>query len=213
MGGHERGDYASRQVTAGLSTLNARGNLATLVEATEAALLAVHEHLRERGRSAGGLIGSTVVVLLVREGHAVVTWAGDSRAYHLRAGVLRRVSHDHSVVQSLVDQGLLDPDACSDHPLAHRITRAVGAGDPLHLDMDLLPVRPGDRFLLCSDGLDRHVTDADIALALTTVLDPQACANALVEMALARGGADNITCLVVDLALASGTGTGTGAGD
>jgi protein phosphatase len=74
--------------------------------------------------------------------------------------------------------------------------------------MDLLPVRPGDRFLLCSDGLDRHVTDADIALALTTVLDPQACANALVEMALARGGADNITCLVVDLALASGTGTG-----
>lgn len=199
MGGHDRGDYASQQVTACLAKLEDPGGLASLVEAAEAALHSVHEHLRERGQSAGGVIGTTVVALLVREGHAVVTWAGDSRAYHLRAGLLRQVSHDHSVVQSLIDQGRLDPGEASEHPLANRITRAVGAGDPLHLDMDLLPIAGGDRFLLCSDGLDRYVTDDDIAATLGGVNDPQDCANALVELGLARGGADNITCLVIDI--------------
>jgi len=205
MGGHERGDYASQQVTERLATLDGADDLAALVEGAEGALLSVHEHLRERGQAEGGVIGTTVVALLVRSGHAVVTWAGDSRAYHLRGGILRRISHDHSVVQSLIDRGLLDPDAAGAHPLANRITRAVGAGDPLQLEMDLLPVAHGDRFLLCSDGLDRHVADADIATTLRGVHDPQACANALVALGLARGGADNITCLVVDIA----TGTGT----
>jgi len=203
MGGHERGDYASRQVAASLETMGSEGSLAALVEAAEDAILSVHQHLRERGLAVGSVIGSTVVALLLREGHAVVLWAGDSRAYRLRNGLMYRLSHDHSVVQSLIDQGLLEATAAADHPLANRITRAVGAGDTLHLEMELLPICAGDRFLLCSDGLDRHVADEEIASLLAANHDPEACAKALLDKSLALGGSDNITCLVVDITTAS----------
>jgi serine/threonine protein phosphatase Stp1 len=212
MGGHSRGDYASSRVVEHLIAIDRHGTLATLVEAVDEAVQSAHRHLRERGDEEGGIMGTTLVALLVREGHAVVAWAGDSRAYRLRGQQLQRLSHDHSVVQSLIDQGLLHPDEAGGHPFANRITRAVGAGDSLHLEMELLPVVHGDRFLLCSDGLDRYVADADIGATLLAESDPQACAEHLVKLALDRGGADNITCLVLDVYSDSPTPTATLAG-
>lgn len=192
MGGHLRGDHASRTVMDAL----AQGRVS--IEEIRARLAAAHQVLltEAAGLGDGAVIGATVVVLVVSDGRYTCLWAGDSRLYRLRDGVLRQLTRDHSYVQRLIDSGSLTPEQGRRHPGANVITRAVGAAGPLELDMVQGDSRPGDAYLLCSDGLTNVVADAEIADRLAALPCEEASA-ALVELALARGAPDNVTLIVL----------------
>lgn len=198
-GGHQSGELASGMIVAALDRLEAGLTAAELlprirevIEATHVALL--HEAAL---RGSGAVIASTLVVLMLREGHFACLWAGDSRAYLLRAGELTRITRDHSLVQALVDEGRLSEAAAERHPQANVITRAVGAdnGD-FELEKAIGDVLPGDRFLLCSDGLSKILPESEVA-ALLGAPEGVAPSELLVAAVLARQGNDNVTALVV----------------
>lgn len=194
-GGHGAGDVASRAVTQALADLPAGLSAAELLAQVRLRVSAVHGDLQRIAAEAGPgrMCATTIVVLLARGEHFACLWAGDSRIYRLRAGLLERITHDHSVVQELVDQGLLAPEQAESHPQANMITRAVGAEGELTLDKTSDRIQPGDTFLLCSDGLFKAVEEVAIAGLLAAGQGPQA----LLEAALTRGARDNVTAIVV----------------
>lgn len=200
-GGHQAGDVASRMICESLNNIPVGLNAGQLLAEVRHRIGLVHEALLdEAGRLGGGAImASTVVILLIRDDHYAVLWAGDSRVYRLRGGVLTRLTRDHSLVQELVDAGELAPDKAESHPQANVITRAVGAGEEaLVLDKSQDQVLPGDRFLLCSDGLTKTLPEAEIAATLA-VPDQSGLlpADMLIAAALARAASDNVTAVVV----------------
>jgi len=127
-------------------------------------------------------------------------WAGDSRAYLLRDGVLHQITRDHSLVQELVESGMIRPEEAEHHPRANVITRAVGAElDDFALDKVSGPIRPGDRFLLCSDGLSKTLPEAELA-ALLGETDSVPPAQSLIAAALAMNVSDNVTAVTIEAA-------------
>jgi protein phosphatase len=194
MGGHQRGDLASRMVIDALGALPPAPDARTMRERVEQALAAVDRDLQ--ATEPGMISGSTVVVLLICERHYAVLWAGDSRAYRAGAGEFELMTRDHNMAQVLVDSGELAPEAARAHRLANRITRAVGAMPDLQLEGTHGELRSGNSFLLCSDGLTRHIEDAEIEAALAG-MEPQAAVDHLVELTLARGAGDNVTAVVL----------------
>lgn len=125
---------------------------------------------------------------------------GDSRLYHCRTDGVERISVDHSYVQELVDEGRLRRAGTRDHPSRSVITRALGIPGSRPADFWLFPREPGQRFLLCSDGLTDEVNDTGIAATLATSVGPQDAADRLVSAALQAGGSDNVSVIVVDVA-------------
>ena len=209
MGGHQKGDVASRMVVEALAALPPSPDARTMRESVEAALAAVNRALYPvDGRIVSG---STVVVLLLCGRHFAVLWAGDSRAYRAGSDGFAQVTRDHSLAQELVDSGGLAQEDARGHHLSNRITRAVGAAPDLVLDGAQGELKAGDVFLLCSDGLTRHVEDAEIKAALDE-LSPQAAADHLLDMTLARGGADNVTAVVLGVSQAEAAAEPHGAG-
>jgi len=197
MGGHAVGDLASRTVIDALSQLAAPRSIRTLIADTRTRLQRANQQLRdEAARRQVQRIGSTVVVLLACDRFCGYVWAGDSRIYLYRSGQLRQLTRDHSQVAQLRSLGVITEEEAQHHPAQHMITRAVGATDVLELDDDAIEVADGDVFLLCSDGLSNELSDDEIADVLTAQRE-NACGE-LVELALARGGRDNITAVVVE---------------
>ncbi|MDE8347149.1 MAG: protein phosphatase 2C domain-containing protein, partial [Acidocella sp.] len=149
-------------------------------------------------RGPGAIIASTVVILMLRDTHFACLWAGDSRVYLLRAGALTQITKDHSLVQTLVDEGRLSAAAAEHHPQANIITRAVGAeqGD-LDLDKVIGAFQPGDRFLLCSDGLTKTLPESEIT-ALLGAPEGVPPTELLIAAALARHVNDNVSAVVVE---------------
>ncbi|MFL5335911.1 MAG: PP2C family protein-serine/threonine phosphatase [Geminicoccaceae bacterium] len=196
MGGHERGDHASRLVTSSLARMPPTDGAVDLLRLVQATLASCNRELHEEAAK-DGLSGCTVVVLLAAEGHIACLWAGDSRLYRLRAGRLERLTQDHSVVQELIDQGEIATEAARDHPWRNRITRAVGIDERLELDALQDRVLPGDRYLLCSDGLTGELTDEEIA-GLLAGPTADAAAERLLELTLTRAARDNVTLIVVE---------------
>ena len=194
MGGHAFGDLASGAVVEALAALPAPDSLADFVELARARLTQVNETLRLEARTRQvPVIGSTVVALLAFEHEAACLWAGDSRIYLCRQGRLQQLTRDHSQLEALKERGV---DMASAAASPNMITRAVGAADSIAFDVAPLTVRDGDMFLLCSDGLSTPVEESAIASALAPG-DCAAAAEALVALALASGGRDNITVVVV----------------
>ena len=197
MGGHTAGHVASRAIVDRLAELPANPVLSRFVTDVETALLGVNVHLRNLGKtSVSSTIGSTVVALMLHGNHGVCMWAGDSRAYRLRDGELIQLTQDHALVEELIESGYLDRDQASLHPQANLITRAVGAHETLKLDLEIFELHDGDMFILCSDGLDKEVSKADIAEVANECLRGRIAApaaEALVGLALARGARDNVT--------------------
>ena len=158
---------------------------------------------------------ATTLTALVTDGRRVVLGhVGDSRAYLLHDGELRQLSHDHTYVQHLVDSGQLDEDARAGHPWSNVVLRSLDGGPDPSLDVTELHLEVGDRLLLCSDGLTDLVPDQEISEALVTIADPDVAAGVLVYAALAAGGRDNVTCLVLDVVdgpVVVGDGTVLGA--
>jgi protein phosphatase/serine/threonine-protein phosphatase Stp1 len=194
-GGHGSGDVASAAIAAALQDLPPGLSAAEMLAQVRLRIGAVHAALQAQADARGGhgIIASTVVVLLARGGHYACLWAGDSRAYLLRAGLLTRITRDHSLVQEMVERGELDEAAAEAHPQANIITRAVGARGALELDKVSARIQAGDRFLLCSDGLFKALTEQDIAARLAA---DEASAT-LLSAAVACGARDNVTAVTV----------------
>ncbi|MDW3224234.1 MAG: protein phosphatase 2C domain-containing protein [Paracoccaceae bacterium] len=197
MGGMRRGDLAAEITTEALAKTILSGDPAEdLWAALEVANTSVLEIARAEGSEG---MGATVVAFAQYRGHAAVVWAGDSRGYVLRAGYLQQLTKDHSVVQSLLDRGLITPVEAETHPEAHVVTQAIGVVSPLVAEMVRVEPAPSDRYLLCSDGLSGVVCAAEIAAHLEKAGDPGAAVDALIAAALAAGAPDNVSVVVIDV--------------
>ncbi|WP_425955081.1 PP2C family protein-serine/threonine phosphatase [Xylanimonas sp. McL0601] len=206
MGGHEAGEVASSTAIEALRPLSAGipGALAGDGAAGVERLLAeAHARVAAITTAPGKEAGTTVSGVVLTEQDGVPYWLvvnlGDSRTYLLTDGELEQVSVDHSEVQELLDAGVITPFETRTHPRRHVVTRALGPGERFLADFWYLPVSDHDRMLVCSDGLTGELDDARIARVLLDLPDPQAAADRLVGEALAAGGRDNITVVVVDV--------------
>jgi PPM family protein phosphatase len=195
MGGHLHGEVASAVVRDSVVELVGRGH--SLAEAIRCA----DEHLLAQMHEGADVMpmGSTIAALRLSEDGYEAAWVGDSRIY-TTGRELRQISHDHSLVQALVEAGQLDPAHTARHPQRNVLTQALGvtAAAQLHVGMAHGRVTPGMGFLLCSDGLTEDLDAASIARTVArTDLAAQECVDQLLLDALDRGGKDNITAILV----------------
>jgi len=198
MGGHAAGDFASQTVVDAIAMIDPTLPPGELIRELRTAITRAHEIVVAEGEARGGTIGATVVTLALTDGHFAAFWAGDSRLYRLRGSEVEMLTTDHSVVATLVLSGQLSWDEAEMHPQSNAITRAVGVGDELVLDKVRGEVLPGDRFLLCSDGLTKYATFGMLAQAMSGT-PIETVSEKLLQIALDAGGADNISIIVVDV--------------
>ena len=198
MGGHDAGEVASALVVDMLQKAPTRPELSARIDAARVALHTANRQLLSMAESGGDkrTIGSTVVLLAVDAASFACLWAGDSRAYLVRDGVLEQLTHDHSLVQQLVDSGDIDPKSAAQHPNANIILRAVGAAPDLDIDGIEGSVSAGDVFLLASDGLTRLIGDQEL-LEVLRMPDMEAAADRLMNLSLDRKAPDNVTFVLV----------------
>jgi serine/threonine protein phosphatase PrpC len=197
MGGHNAGDVASNMIVQALAHFAGHVSPSAQLDEVEDRLREVNDRLyRTSIDNQAGMSGSTLVALLAFERHTLSLWAGDSRVYRSREGSLEQITHDHSEAQEARDVGLGDlPQALA----SNVITRAVGGAQELFLDIELRELRNHDRYLLCSDGLYRELSDADMAHHLTGN-DPEGACKALMKQALSGACSDNVSAIVVQFA-------------
>jgi protein phosphatase len=197
MGGHQGGEVAS---SLALETIGKGGG------PLEQMVREANEAVYRRAAGDPGLSGMGTTLTALRADGDVLRMAhvGDSRAYMLRDGRLQRLTKDHTVVQRLVDEGKLTAQEAEIHPQRSILTRALGVDESLQVDQGAIEPRPGDRLLLCSDGLTGMVDEERITRLLTENPDPQAAADTLVTAANDAGGQDNITAVVIDVLEAKG---------
>ena len=199
MGGLDAGEIASAKVIEALRGISADPDLAAQTDEVERRLREAHTAVHAMmDTGTVGSLGSTVAVLLVAGADYACLWAGDSRIYRLRDGELARISHDHSYVQELVDNGSISADLAPFHPMRSIVTRCLGATEEFELERRTGHVATGDRFLLCSDGLTEMLPDDEIAAILSGRSAADAVAT-LIDAALGRGASDNVTAVVVDV--------------
>ena len=198
MGGHEAGDFASRLIADTIAMIPPGLDPTSRMHALREAIRTAHQIIQTEAETRGrGVIGATVVALMMANSHFVGIWAGDSRLYRLRDGRIELLTTDHSAVADLVVAGQLTWDEAEQHPQSNAITRAVGVGEELELDKIRGEVQPGDRFLLCSDGLTKYATFG----MLQSILGGypiETVSDGLIQIGLTGGGADNISVIVVD---------------
>lgn len=205
MGGHAAGDRASAAVVERLAALAALADhgyldIARLDEALGAAADDIDEFAAHIPIGAGTTVTGALLALVEGEPHFAVFNIGDSRVYLSADGEFSRVTRDHSVVQEMVDAGLIDERQAEDHPESNVITRAVGFRESPRPDVWMLPMRPGMRLLLCSDGLTKEVDDRRLRAFLAQDSSAAETADHLMDAALAAGGRDNVTVVVIDVA-------------
>jgi protein phosphatase len=210
MGGHDRGDVASSIVIEEFAKLAHHGydplrGPAVVAEILERCQLRIARYDAEQ-RAAGArdfAAGTTAVVALLIEQEGEPKWLlanlGDSRVYKYNLGRLEQVSVDHSVVQELVEAGVITADDAAIHPERHIITRALGGAGSVEADYFVLPLSAAERIVLCSDGVSGMIDDAHIAEILAAAEDPRDAADKVVAAAVAAGGQDNATAVVVDV--------------
>lgn len=203
MGGHAAGEVASAVAVEALAVLDGPGPAPDDMDAGEALTEAIgRANDRIRGlveadpRRSG--MGTTVTALIWTGEGFGMAHIGDSRAYLLRDGELVQLTRDHTYVQALIDEGRISEDERETHPARSLLLQALG-GEDVVPDVGDVPARDGDRVLLCSDGLSGVVSATKIAEVLAATDDPQQAADELVELAVAGGGPDNITCVVADI--------------
>jgi PPM family protein phosphatase len=202
MGGHNAGQIASE--LAAKQFLHAYYHLGgTAQEAARHAILQAHHYIAEMASKIPSRygMGTTLTALILKQDEGILAHVGDSRCYRLREGVFEPLSRDHTLVARLVEQGILTPEQAKYHPQRNVIRQAVGVADPsepLEPDIETFPLQAGDLYLLCSDGLTDMVDDAEIEAILRDE-PPTRAAWRLVDRALANGGRDNITVVLVQI--------------
>ena len=198
MGGHEAGEVASASIVEHLATIGIASSAPDLRARFEDRLNRAHAEIRRIARSRGVTIGSTVAALLAMDGRFACLWSGDSRVYLVRDAAISQISRDHTEVQELLDSGVISAAEAENWPRRNVITRAIGVNDEIAIDFQQGETLAGDIFILSTDGLTAHVSDAEIAAAALSAA-PQAACEKLLAMVLERGGTDNVTIVLVKI--------------
>lgn len=211
MGGHIGGEIASASAVDRLRTVVEKGDVTP--QAIERALARAVADIASHPETTDEGTGTTVTGVYLDLTGDEPTWVtlniGDSRVYLFRDGGLAQVTTDHSVVQELISAGRLTPEEAENHPYGNVITRAVGPSDGVSPDYVRLEVVDGDRFVICSDGLTKELTDYGILHFLLQHDDPTEAADAMLEAALENGGRDNITIIVLNARRTGAAAAGT----
>ena len=202
MGGHKGGAIAAELTVKGLVELiGVEPASAPVEKVIREAFKKVNQTVYQKAHSndpATEKMGSTAVLLLISGNVARLAHVGDSRAYRYRNRQLRQLTTDHTIVQKMVEAGMLKPEEAASHPDASVLERAIGSKSSVEVDIsDELSIQSGDAFLLCSDGLSGYVTDAEIETLLRSPTAVQQVTEELIELALEKGGEDNITVQLV----------------
>lgn len=200
MGGHAAGDIASQMLVTKLREVDSHDKLSEFVDDVEdkvfAANLRLH-HMSLEGEDAK-VMGTTLAALLAFKSYAICMWVGDSRVYRLREGeLLKQVTTDHSEVEEMIAQGVLDKTEALDHPAANVVTRAVGGLKTVYVDLELDELENKDRYLICSDGLFKDLSEEEIEELMGQGTCTDAC-HALIDTVLERECADNVTVVIVE---------------
>jgi serine/threonine protein phosphatase PrpC len=201
MGGHAAGEVASAAAISAIARLDddVPGNdlLDALADAVTEANHALHDMVAADPAIEG--MGTTLTAMLWSGSRMALVHIGDSRAYLLRGREFHQITHDHTLVQTLVDEGRISPDDAATHPQRSMLLRALDGRADVEPDLSLREVRAGDRYLLCSDGLSGVVSEETLHKTLATVGDLDEVVLQLIELAIRGGGPDNITCIVADV--------------
>ncbi|MQA02941.1 MAG: SpoIIE family protein phosphatase [Streptosporangiales bacterium] len=208
VSGNVHGEVASAVTIDALARLDHVVPDAEAPDALRSAISAADHRLQEMADANPALQGmsTTLTALLCGDAALYLAQVGDSRAYLLRDDSLRQVSKDHSLVQALVDNGQLTPAEAAVHPQRSVILRAINGRGDVEADVTAHEVRPGDRWLLCSDGLSDYVAGALIEQTISGAAPAEQLVNRLIELANEAGGPDNITCVIADVEEAASPG-------
>ncbi len=207
MGGHDRGELASQIAVEtlfeatrdALVKLDDRETL-TLRKMMRASFQAANRAVVATGAEHDSNMGTTLCAALVhQETHAIIGNVGDSRVYLVREGELIQLSQDHSLVAYLVELGELSAEEARNHPSGNILVRSIGSVDEVEIDLFHLKTEPGDRIMLCSDGLWGEVPDEELLTVMAANQNAQDACEALVDLANDHGGRDNTTLVVVNL--------------
>jgi len=206
MGGHAAGEVASAVAIAALAPLDEDVPGSDLLDVLRDRAVAANAQLRDlvSGNHSLDGMGTTLTAFLFAGSRLGMLHIGDSRAYQLRDGVLTQITHDHTLVQALVDEGRISEQEASSHPQRSLITRALDGRDGIEPDLSVREVRAGDRYLLCTDGLTGPVGRPETLQEALEIADPQEACDRLVQLALRGGGPDNVTVIVADVVDAAG---------
>jgi serine/threonine protein phosphatase PrpC len=196
MGGHEAGELASAAIVDALQSFRQEKWLGASVAKLYRKLLGVNRMLVDAAVENGqdSVVGSTVAILLASRHQGVCLWSGDSRVYLHRRGRLRQLTRDHNYAAQMLAEGYSGEEA-EGNPYAQVLTHAVGADPALFLEAQIHEIRPGDIYLLCSDGLNKEVGDSEIETVLNSVALERALPE-LLNRCLARGARDNTTIVL-----------------
>lgn len=198
MGGHAAGEVASEIAVSTIAKhVPASPDALALGEAVKQANQAIIKAARDGVGREG--MGTTCTAAMLEKDKLVIAQVGDSRAYLLGDGHLHQITRDHSLIANMIEAGQITPEEARSHPNRSVITRALGNDPATEPDLFEIDVQAGDRLLLCSDGLTGMLRDSQIESIMTRVKDPQRCASQLVNEAIAAGGIDNITVIIVDI--------------
>lgn len=198
MGGHRFGDVASQMIVNALDSVTPPNGLSDYIDALEEVVTRANQELLQLAdmNEEGGTMGSTLLVLVIRNRVGVCLWAGDSRLYRFRNQQLVRLSRDHSQIEEMLESGLITPEEADQHLDRNVITRAVGVEEDICLDFNVFSTQVGDTYLLCSDGLYSVVDPLSIEKSLDQ-RDLTQCTNSLIQQCLEAGAPDNVSVIVV----------------
>jgi PPM family protein phosphatase len=201
LGGHAAGEVASAAVIEALRPLDTQVPSGELLNALEHAVQRAEGTLRDMVAANPSLRGmGTTVTALLRSGSRIgLAHVGDTRAYLVRDGEVFQITRDHTVVQSLLDEGKITEGEVSSHPQRFLLLQALDGEHDFHPDLQFHDAQAGDRYLLSSDGLHATVAAEAIARVLVEVADPDEAAEELIKLAMDGGGPDNVTCIVADI--------------
>ncbi|GAA4550571.1 hypothetical protein GCM10023175_40910 [Pseudonocardia xishanensis] len=205
MGGHAHGELASALTVAAMLEMDERlpadtselDLLAELTAAVDDASAKLAAHAQQEPDTQG--MGTTVVALLFDGERLALAHVGDSRIYLCRGGTLTQITHDHTMVQQLVDEGQITPEEALVHPRRSVLMRALSTDHPVEADLAFLDLQPGDRYLLCSDGVTAVLPDQAILDLMAAPTGPEVVVEKLITFANEGGGPDNITAVVADV--------------
>lgn len=201
MGGHAAGEVASAAAISALARLDDDVPGSDLLDALADAVADANHTLHDMVVADSVLegMGTTLTAMLWSGSRVALVHIGDSRAYLLRDGEFHQITHDHTLVQTLVDEGRISPDDVATHPQRSMLLRALDGRADVEPDLSLREARLGDRYLLCSDGLSGVVPVARIHQVLRTAAEPEQVVQQLIELANSGGGPDNIACVAADV--------------
>ncbi len=201
MGGHEAGEVASGAIIEHCQQTSEPGDLNSFISEVQNRLLQANQSIRQIANQQynSATIGSTVVVLLAYGKQCACLWVGDSRIYRLRKTKLEQMTVDHTMLEQYLKQGIMSVEEAHHSKIANALTRAVGGEDEMEIDLKIDEIQADDIFLLCSDGLYREVSEADMTQLMSRGDDCATMTKNLLESALNNGARDNVTVSVVQI--------------